>query len=137
MTLGTKFYGIEGAAWAYVAAAMAILPVNFILITRFLHLNRWQFVSSLWRPICSAAVMYLVVRFFGPHAPSGVIPTSEAARSLIICIAIGVPVYIFCVLALWLLAGRPRGVENWILERIPEVLQKARSTLSGVLARNG
>ena len=29
MTLGTVFYGLEGAAWAYVAAAMAILPVNF------------------------------------------------------------------------------------------------------------
>jgi lipopolysaccharide exporter len=137
MTLGTVFYGIKGAAWAYVVAALAILPVTLIRITHFLNLNGWQFVSQLWRPVCSAAIMYLVVRTFGPHAPTGVITTGEAARSLMICVAIGVPVYIFAVLGLWLLAGRPRGVENWILDRIPEALQKARSTLSGVLARNG
>ncbi|MGH8241368.1 MAG: polysaccharide biosynthesis C-terminal domain-containing protein, partial [Steroidobacteraceae bacterium] len=138
VTLGTLFYGIQGAAWAYVVAAMAILPVTFIFITRFMNLSGWQFVSALWRPICSAVVMYLTVRTLGPHAPQGVIPTAEAARSLFICIAIGVPVYIFGMLGLWLLAGRPKGsVEGWILERIPEALQKARSTLSGVLARNG
>jgi hypothetical protein len=44
---------------------------------------------------------------------------------------------LFGVLALWFLAGRPRGVESWILERIPEAVQKARSALAGVLARNG
>ena len=138
VTLGTWFYGIQGAAWAYVVAAMAILPVTFIFITRFMNLSGWKFVSALWRPICSAVAMYLTVRTLGPHAPQGVIPTAEAARSLFICIAIGVPVYIFGVLGLWLLAGRPKGsVEGWILERIPEALQKARSTLSGVLARNG
>jgi O-antigen/teichoic acid export membrane protein len=136
-SFATVFYGVEGAAWAYVAAGTVVLPVNFIIITRFLHLSGWQFVSSVWRPICSAAVMYLVVRTFGPPAPTSAIATGEAARSLIICIAIGVPVYLFGVLALWFLAGRPRGVESWILERIPEAVQKARSALAGVLARNG
>jgi O-antigen/teichoic acid export membrane protein len=136
--LGTKFYGIEGAAWASVAAAMAALPITLIMITRFLHLNGWQFVSHLWRPICSAAIMYIAVRTFGPPAPTAVIPTADAARSLLICVAIGVPVYLLSVLAMWFLVGRPRGsVESWILERIPDVLQKARATLSGVLARNG
>ncbi|HKO92896.1 MAG TPA: polysaccharide biosynthesis C-terminal domain-containing protein, partial [Polyangiaceae bacterium] len=136
--LGTRYYGTEGAAWAYVAAAMVSLPINLVLITRFLHLKGWQFVSRLWRPICSAAIMYLAVRTFGPPAPTSVIPTTDAARSLLICVAIGVPVYIFAILALWMLARRPPGsVEGWILERIPEVLHKARSTLSGVLAKHG
>jgi hypothetical protein len=81
--------------------------------------------------------MYVAVRTFGPPAPTGVIPTAEAARSMLVCVAIGVPVYISSVLGLWFIAGKPHGVENWILERIPEAVRKARSTLSGVLARNG
>jgi hypothetical protein len=47
-SFATVFYGVEGAAWAYVAAGTVVLPVNFIIITRFLHLSGWQFVSSVW-----------------------------------------------------------------------------------------
>jgi len=114
----TAWFGILGAVWAYVGAAILVLPVNFIFITRFLELPAREFISQLWRPICSSGVMYVVVHLYGPPAPGGLIPTTQAAGSLMACILLGAPVYIASVIGLWLVSGKPPGAEMWILKEI-------------------
>jgi len=114
----TAWFGIVGAVWAYVGAAILVLPVNFIFITRFLELPGREFVSRLWRPICGSALMYGAVHLWGPAAPGGSIPTAQAAGSLTACVLLGVPAYVASVTALWFVSGRPSGAEMWLLREI-------------------
>jgi lipopolysaccharide exporter len=121
----TPLYGIKGAAWAFVAAAMLALPVNFFYITYYLELSRASLLSRLWRPLVGAAVMYVVVRMLGPAAPESAIPSMQAGLSLLTCIALGIPSYAACTLLLWLMAGRPDGsAESWLLAKARTFLQR-------------
>lgn len=116
----THRYGLPGAAWAYVCAAAAILPVNFLFITRYLGLRPAEFIAHLWRPLVGAALMYCGVRLLGPPLPAATLPTSQAGVSLLTCIGIGAPLYILSVTFFWLLAGRPgESSESHVLRRLP------------------
>jgi O-antigen/teichoic acid export membrane protein len=115
----TPFFGISGSAWAYVITAATILPVNFFFITRYLGIRRADLIAELWRPLLAATVMYASVRFFGPPLPLTAPPPVQLAASLGLCVAIGVPVYTFCVTVLWLLAGRPKdSAEAFMLRKL-------------------
>ena len=114
-------FGVRGAAWAYVATAALVLPVNFYFITRFLGLPKMQLVAHLWRPIAATTLMYLGVRFFGPALPDAALTAKQASASLITCIAIGVPLYALSIAVLWWLSGRPQeSAESFVLEKVPQ-----------------
>jgi O-antigen/teichoic acid export membrane protein len=114
----TPFFGIQGSAWAYVITAAAILPVNFLFITRYLGIPQRDFISELWRPLLSATAMYLGVRYLGPSLPLTPPPAGQTAASLAICIAIGAPLYTLCVTLLWLISGRPKdSAEAYLLRK--------------------
>lgn len=132
MVAGTALNGLQGAAWAYVLTAAIILPITLGRITRFLQLRLRQLLRIVWRPAVAASIMYLTVRTLGPPVPTQPIDAAEAAVSLVKCIAIGVPTYVSCVLALWLIAGRPRGTaEFWILGKLPEWARLVRGAMFG------
>jgi O-antigen/teichoic acid export membrane protein len=114
----TAWSGIVGAAWAYVASAILVLPVNFIFISRFLELPAGALISQLWRPICSSGIMYVVVHLYGPAAPASPSATAQAASSLATCILFGASVYIAAVVGSWLVSGKPPGAETRILKEI-------------------
>ncbi len=125
----TRMYGIHGAAWAYVITAVAMLPVNIFLITRYLDMRASSFISHLWRPLTAATLMYLGVRTFGPELPRGVIPSAQAASSLIAGVALGVVLYVLSVLVLWQLSGRPEGAELHILGQLRAAWTRTRMLL--------
>jgi lipopolysaccharide exporter len=131
----TAWLGIVGAAWAYVAAAILVLPVNFIFITRFLEVPAWDFISKLWRPICSSGVMYMVVHLYGPPAPGSLIPTTQAAGSLAACVLLGAPAYIASVIGLWFVSGKSPGAEMWLLKEIQSRGMRAWILLRSALVR--
>ncbi len=116
----TIWHGLEGAAWAYVASSVIIMPIDFYLITRFMGLPAARYLERLWRPSCSAALMYVGVRVFGPALPTNEpLSTLHAAYALATCVAIGAPIYVVSVVLLWLAAGRPTGTaESWVLDRL-------------------
>jgi O-antigen/teichoic acid export membrane protein len=132
MVAGTALYGLPGAAWGCVLTAAIILPITLMRVANLLQLHVKQLLRMLWRPAVAATVMYLAVRTFGPPVPREPIEAVEAAFSLGVCIAIGVPVYVASVLLLWMAAGRPQGTaESWILANIPVVARKLRGALFG------
>ena len=119
--------GLHGAAWAYVLASVIALPVDYLFLIRFMGLQPSSYVASLWRPFCSAALMYVTVRIFGPPLLANVaLPASQAAYSFLLCIAIGAPTYILTVLLLWICAGRPAGAPEGV------VLRRIRTTFSRI-----
>lgn len=116
----TSQYGLQGAAWAYVTASAIIMPIDFFLITRYMGLRPGAYVARLWRPVCGAALMYAGVRAFGPSLPTAqVISTLESARSLLLCVVIGAPLYVGSVALLWLACGRPTSTaEGWLFGKL-------------------
>jgi lipopolysaccharide exporter len=116
----TMHAGLHGAAWAYVLSATIALPVDYLFLIRFMGLRPSAYVASLWRPISSAALMYVTVRMFGPPLPGNVpLPALQAAYSFLECVAIGAPTYLLAELLLWICAGRPaESAETVALHRI-------------------
>jgi lipopolysaccharide exporter len=126
----TPLSGAQGAAWAYVIAAIAALPVNFYYIIKFLGLRTLDFVAGLWRPLVSAAVMYLSGKAWGPALPPGAKSSAEAFVPLISCIALGAVTYVAVDVLLWLIAGRPNGAETWILKEFRAAVNVARARIA-------
>jgi lipopolysaccharide exporter len=114
----TPYYGARGAAWAYVVAALAALPFNFFFITRFLGVRPMQFVQCSWRPMASAAAMFLVGMWIGPKLPPAAHTSAQAALPLAACIGLGVASYVGAELLLWIAAGRPEGAETWLMRQV-------------------
>ncbi len=126
----TPVYGARGAAWAYVVAAIAALPVNFYYIIKFLGLRSLDFVARLWRPLLSAAGMYVTGKLWGPQLPPGAKSSAEAFVPLLSCIAVGAATYVVVDILLWLIAGRPDGAETWLLRELRAALTVARARLA-------
>ncbi|HEY1284367.1 MAG TPA: polysaccharide biosynthesis C-terminal domain-containing protein, partial [Steroidobacteraceae bacterium] len=130
----TPFFGIQGAAWAYVITVALVLPATFYYITRFLGLAPISLVGQVWRPLCGAGVMYVVVRLLGPALPHASLSGFSAAASLAWYVALGVPTYVLTVAALWVASGKPAAsAEAWAARRIQSFATRAW----GVLARRG
>ena len=122
----TPRYGMHGAAWAYVISAVVALPVNFFYITRFMGLRMGDLLQAVWRPLVSAAVMYLVVRFAGPSAANLGGSSMDAFAPLLSAVLLGVVVYIGCSALLWASTGRQAGAENWLLEQVKALWNRFR-----------
>lgn len=123
-------YGAHGAAWAYLIAAVAALPVNFYFVTRCLRLRARNVVAGLWRPLASAAIMYGVGWMWGPRLHSTATSSTDAIAPLFTFVALGMVTYIVSDLLLWLASGRPPGAETWVLRQLRILLEFLRKKLS-------
>ena len=123
-------YGAHGAAWAYLVAALAALPVNFHFIVRALGLAPASLGPPLWRPLAGAALMYGAGKLWGPAAPAAFASSAEAILPLLACIALGAAVYVAADLLLWLASGRPAGAETWLLRLAKAAILSLRARLS-------
>jgi len=122
LLLGLTYkFGIVGAAWAYVTAAVVMLPIIFILVTRYLGLQGADFMAHLWRPLCASVLMYGGVRLLGPPLAVTSMTAMQAASALFTCIGLGIPLYVLSVAGLWRLAGRPEETAEWhVLQKLPQ-----------------
>jgi O-antigen/teichoic acid export membrane protein len=136
LLLLTPQYGARGAAWGYLVAAIAALPVNFYFITKFLGLRAMDVVASLWRPLASAAVMYAVGKLLGPTLPSTAVASADAIVPLAKCVALGAATYIVADILFWFVAGRPDGAETWLLRRAQYSISAVRAKLASLRSGN-
>lgn len=120
-------YGLVGAAWAYVITALLLLPVNFAVITIYLSLRPFEFLDQLWRPVVAAAAMFACVRWLGPATADGSLHSIAAAKSLAICVAMGVVVYVAGSAILWWVSGRPTGAETWAASMLRSAIARVRA----------
>ena len=101
-------YGVEGAAWARVAVGLAMVPLMMALATRVVGIGFGQWFREMWRPLAAACVMGVAVERCS---------ALEAHALLVLAIkfAVAGSVYGAALLALWVLAGRPAGMERQAL----------------------
>jgi O-antigen/teichoic acid export membrane protein len=118
-------YGLLGAAVAFTTTAALVVPVNFTLAARLLHLRFGDVVAILWRPVVASALMAVAVLAAFPRSAER-IGTWANVQALAAAIALGALVYALVVYLAWRVAGRPDGAERWLLDRCLALWQRLR-----------
>ena len=122
LLLLTPKYGINGAALACVATALATTPIYLAVLRSQLGLPARIFLDALIRPILGAAAMSGVLALVVPaQVPSA---SWAAIAWLLGGVALGVVTYVLAIGAMWWGAGRPNGAELMVIERAAGELRR-------------
>jgi O-antigen/teichoic acid export membrane protein len=108
--VAVRQHGIEGAAMSRAVVAVVILPLMLFLTSRASPLRFRDLAAALGRPLAAGLLMTLCLQV--PLAYPGGLFLVLAAK-----VALGMTIYISALTALWLIAGRPDGIEAAILQR--------------------
>ncbi len=92
-------------------AVVGMLPVMLAIAGRLLDIPAKAFVAVLWRPVIAGGLMVLGVGALQAEMAEGVL-------SLLSLVVAGALIYGFSVVVLWLLVGRPAGVEQDMLRAV-------------------
>jgi O-antigen/teichoic acid export membrane protein len=128
--LGLSFEGVLGLTKATVVAPLIYLPLVYYEIRQVVNLSVLTVVRISWRPILGAVVMYLSVELF--HLES----VDWAILRLISDAMFGAGVYTITVVGLWVLSGRPQGVEHMSINLVRKKLNKVRMDWSTKCSSN-
>lgn len=112
-------FGVTEAVWAKLIGSLVTMPPGVYIVCYYLKMPTSDFLGVLWRPSIAAAIMTGVLLALGGALPEvdGVL---RAGSYLAVLVPIGVVAYVFPLLLLWWLSGRPRGAEVWLLETASE-----------------
>lgn len=119
--LFTTRWGVLGAAFAEVVAALGSLAVSIPILSRTLKLGPLTYFGALLRPLVASLVMGLALHTVlpGRGLDAGIV---SAVTWLIVGFVVGAVVYPLTVAALWLLAGRPASVEVALFMRLRDMV---------------
>ena len=106
--------GPPGAAMAATISSVLMLILGIGLSQKAFALRYGEYLPAVWRPIVASCVMWAAVRWFGMEGVSGM---AESLR-LVAMVVAGVVVYGAALAAMFLLAGRPPGAEQLVVERL-------------------
>lgn len=115
-------YGATGAAMASLFAGLANIPLQLVMMRRSLGISAIDLGRVLFRPIVASAGMFWIVRLLIERY-STVDPGALQPLLLVLSILSGIAAYIATNLALWMLAGRPKGAETYFMSRIREFIK--------------
>jgi lipopolysaccharide exporter len=119
-------YGTVGVAYAVLGTGVVMTPAFLFLVKRRLGVGVGIFARAVVRPLLASILMLLVVRGMLPAYESSM-SFERAAAFLAGGVALGVAVYVGTIGLLWLLMGRPVGVEHKLFERIRQTVSSATS----------
>jgi hypothetical protein len=121
IALGSRFFGLTGAATGMLIGMIIPFPFVAIALSRLLGLTGKDWLCVARRPILSTAVMAFTVEGWW-SATAGWWPVTSAVAPLVSSITVGALAYAGCCIALWWRAGKPDGPEKYLAERIKALL---------------
>ncbi len=121
----TQQWGVTGAAWASLLAALINIPIYFGMMLRTLALPLGRLLGVLWRPLIASSAMCAVVWLWLEAAPD-----LGALALLFSSTAIGALAYFLAIFALWQLAGRPSSAETVVWRRVRLSIGEIRSYIA-------
>ncbi|MYN10091.1 lipopolysaccharide biosynthesis protein ['Massilia aquatica' Lu et al. 2020] len=107
-----KAVGIVGAGYAYLLATACTLPYTIVVTKRLLGFSWSAWLTRLWRPAASVALMYAGVQLL-----DSTLHAAAPLLRLMIDAGAGALLYVLLLLAMWQLAGRPDGAERYLLDK--------------------
>jgi lipopolysaccharide exporter len=116
---GIGYWDLNGAAWAFLLAGALMIPVNQVLLSRYLQIGYLDFATKLLRPLCAALLMAAVV--WAMRSQVAVPAQTPAYLALLMAsIMLGALTYGAALFLLWWAAGRPAGPEDFLLRKSRE-----------------
>ncbi len=115
LLLMTRGNDLEALATGRLAVAVGFVPVMFFLISRRCNVRLVAMIGAIWRPLAAGTVMFVIVQSLYS------VLDQPAAVRLIVTVVAGAVSYCIMIAGLWLLAGRPSGMENEIWKRLRSV----------------
>ena len=115
-------WGLIEVAIARAAVAIIFAVVLLILVVRRQLISAGLILSALWRPMVSAAVMFVAVKML--HSDSIGPPILRLAAD----VTTGAFVFAGTLFACWWLAGRPDGTERVALNFLARRISSWRNT---------
>lgn len=111
MYVGGRLYGIEGVAAGRFVSLVLFLPWPFLVTGRLVDLGLRDYALALWRPLAASGAMAGAV---------GLAHQEQLALAwrLSLDVGVGILAYSTALLLVWLLAGRPEGMESHVLARL-------------------
>ena len=106
------YSGVEGIIYLKIALAAGESLILFYMAMRYLNLSPLALITACWRPALAAGGMVLAVNNLTPGLSA--IPFVL----LIFKISIGALTYACVTWSLWLLAGKPKGMESMLVDFI-------------------
>lgn len=123
----TGRYGVIGAAIGQLLGIVLMIPLNYRIISRLLHLKIPSILRVFLRPSVATATMAAACVAAQAYLPkTDNVGVMAAELAFLVCL--GVVVYLAAVIIVWRLAGMPAGAESAVLERVPG-LARLRRTL--------
>ncbi len=123
--VGVSREGAVGAAWAYVASALVVVPLSYAILVRTLRIPVLELFAVVWRPLVATGLMIAAVYpaggWLGPAA-DGVARIVQ----LSVLVPLGAAVYLLAVLGLWAASGRPAGAERMVFDEAANQLSRLR-----------
>lgn len=108
-------------AWAKVIAALSALPFGVWLVCKMVKMTSLDFIATVWRPVSSCLLMSGFLYFLLPVLTFSQYSVAvNAALQLSILLPLATLVYISGIVSLWLLAGRPAGIETTALTSLAQ-----------------
>ena len=120
---GTR-WSVEGIAIGAAASSVIMFVIAVWVLKVTLRCRLAAFVSIFWRPLVAAVLMGSIV-----HVSA--LAADPSLRRLLVSIAVGIASYVTTLLLLWLLAGRPAGIETDVISAIT----RRRKPLAGSTQR--
>ncbi|MGE5548717.1 MAG: oligosaccharide flippase family protein [Solirubrobacterales bacterium] len=121
VVLAGHFLGTDWIAPARGLAMAVMVVAMFGFMARMRWLTMTDALSACWRPLLASGVMAAAVYLL--HQPE----ISIRFLSLALDIGVGLVAFALALTALWLIAGRPDGVERSILTAVSDYLAYRRS----------
>jgi O-antigen/teichoic acid export membrane protein len=109
-----RYLGLGGFAYAELTSMAVAFVASCALLFPILGLRLTSYVGILWRPLLAGAAMGIVTSSV-LHATS--LASAAPILQLAVAIPVGVVVYGALMLMLWILCGKPSGIESLVLQR--------------------
>lgn len=125
LLLGTHYFGLLGAAWAFILTQALAVPCNYLILVRQLKLPFKRLAAIFWRT-CVGALLLVPILMLAQATWSAPQPLWEAVPRLLILVLAGGVSYASIVWVLWRLCGCPAGAEQYIVQRIGAIMPGKR-----------
>ncbi|HET9114320.1 MAG TPA: lipopolysaccharide biosynthesis protein [Burkholderiales bacterium] len=114
---GAMQNGVMGAAYATVIVSLLLMPVNFLILSRILHLRFASLLAVFWRPAIASLVMIAAVSSVETFTSGGSTFISHLTQLVILTLA-GSLTYAASILLLWKVSGMKPGMEALVLDKL-------------------
>ena len=119
--VGLLQFGLMGIVAARLVSELAAVGVSIVLVRRLAGISASAQVVVCWRSVAASLAMALPVVALRSAMPAPM-DAPSAAITLAVLVATGAGVYLVTLWLLWLVSGRPAGIEAMLHETITSLL---------------